>query len=246
MFGSIRLVSFSAIFSFTSPVASSKPYEALTGSETHFFLARTSTRTLGGSNPNRLDSLWLPAIWTEKNRVVSFAVPGVSVHWMPVGGPTSFGRRVHHDHGDDQLLGRQPAVEVGPRPALRLEAGEGPRGGDVEVAVDSQRGQRGPQVRRLRRAADAHPDPAMQVFGLAAGGLDLHVLADLVGEQVAVVGGQDDRLDAVVGQHPDAPPQVVQHAVHLEPGLGDVVGLAEFVDLLRGDQDQIGRSGCRP
>ena len=80
VFGSIRLLSFSAIFSFTSPVASSNPYEALTGIETHFLLARSSTRTLGGSNPNRLDSLWLPAICTEKNRVVSFAVPGVSVH----------------------------------------------------------------------------------------------------------------------------------------------------------------------
>src|SRR5260370_32587821 len=56
VFGSILLLSLSAIFSFTSPVASSNPYEALTGTDTHFLLALSSIRTFGGSNPNRLDS----------------------------------------------------------------------------------------------------------------------------------------------------------------------------------------------
>ena len=75
---------------------------------------------------------------------------------------------------------------------------------------------------------------------LSTGGVDLHVVADLVGEQVPVVGGQDDRLDAEVAEHPHAPPQVAEHAVHLEPGLCDVVGLAQFVDLLRGHEHQPG------
>ncbi len=207
--------------------------------ETHFPLARISTRTFGGSSPNRLDCS-APAIWTEKNRVDSFAEPGVSVHSMPVGGGDGLGRRGHHDDGDDQLLGRQPAVEVGPAPPLDLKQAKVHGVAMSRSLSTPKRRQRGPQVRRLRRAAHADPDPAVQVRGLAAGGLDLHVLADLVGEQVPVVGGEDDRLDAEVGQHPDAPPQVAEHAVHLEPGLGDVVGLAEFVDLLRGDQDQLG------
>jgi hypothetical protein len=39
----------------------------------------------------------------------------------------------------------------------------------------------------------------MQVFNLATGGLDLHVLPDLVGKQMAVVGHQHDALDAMIG-----------------------------------------------
>src|ERR1035441_807082 len=81
VFGSILLLSLSAVFSFTSPVASSNPYEALTGIETGLFLALNSIRTLGGAIPNRLESS--PVIWTEKNLVVSLEVPGFKVHWMP-------------------------------------------------------------------------------------------------------------------------------------------------------------------
>jgi NADPH:quinone reductase-like Zn-dependent oxidoreductase len=55
------------------------PCSTLTGTDTHFLPARSSIRTFGGSNPNKLDSPWLPAICTEKNLVVSFAVPGVNV-----------------------------------------------------------------------------------------------------------------------------------------------------------------------
>jgi hypothetical protein len=55
VFGSILFGSPSATFSLTSPVASSKPYEALTGLEITLLLARTSTRTVGASSPNRLD-----------------------------------------------------------------------------------------------------------------------------------------------------------------------------------------------
>ena len=66
----------------------------------------------------------------------------------------------------------------------------------------------------------------------AARCLDLHVLADLLAEEMTVVSGEDDRLDSQVGQHPEATTQVVQYAIHLAACLGDVVGLAEFVDLL--------------
>ena len=57
--GSYFSIATPADFSVTSPVASSNPYEALTGNDTHFLLARNSILTLGGSNPNRFDSLWL-------------------------------------------------------------------------------------------------------------------------------------------------------------------------------------------
>ena len=131
-------------------------------------------------------------------------------------------------------------MEIGSPTTLRLEDSEGPRGRNVEFAVHSQRGQRGPQIRRFRRSPNAHPYPAMQVFDLATGSLDLHVLSDLVGKQMAVVGHQHDGLDAVIGQHPHASPQMTQHAVDLKPGLGHVVGLAQFVDFLRRNQDQLG------
>ena len=39
-----------------------------------------------------------------------------------------------------------------------------------------------------------------------------------IAEEMAVVGGEDDRLDTQVGQHPKAAPQVVEHAVHLLAG----------------------------
>ena len=41
-------------------------------------IALNSIRTVGGSIPNRLDCS--PVIWTEKNLVVSFDVPGFRVH----------------------------------------------------------------------------------------------------------------------------------------------------------------------
>ena len=66
------------------------------------------------------------------------------------------------------------------------------------------------------------------------------VVTDLIGEQVPVVGGQDDRLDTQVAEHPHPPSQVAEHAVHLESRLSDVAGLAELVDLLRGDEHEPG------
>jgi hypothetical protein len=39
----------------------------------------------------------------------------------------------------------------------------------------------------------------MQVFNLATGRVDLHVLANLVGKQMAMVGHQHYGLDAVIG-----------------------------------------------
>src|ERR1019366_4799921 len=64
----------------------------------------------------------------------------------------------------------------------------------------------------------------MQVFNLATGGLDLRVVSDLVGKQMTVVGYQHDALDPVISQHPHASPQMTQHAVDLEPGLGHGFG----------------------
>ena len=79
----------------------------------------------------------------------------------------------------------------------------------------------------------------MEVRHVAPWGFDLHVVTDLFAEEVTVVGGEDDRLDLHIGEYAKAPPQVVQHAIHLAACLRDVVRLAEFVDLLRGDQHQI-------
>jgi hypothetical protein len=66
----------------------------------------------------------------------------------------------------------------------------------------------------------------VQVLNRASRRLDLHVLADLIGKQVPVVGNEDDRFDPVVAQDTHATPQMSQHTVHLEPGLSDIVGLA--------------------
>ena len=79
----------------------------------------------------------------------------------------------------------------------------------------------------------------MQVFGLASRGLNLHVLADLIGEQMPVIGDEDDRTDPEVAQNTKAAPQLSQDFVHLETGLSDIVGLAQFVDLLRCDEHQL-------
>jgi len=54
------------------------------------------------------------------------------------------------------------------------------------------------------------------------------------------IGGEDDVLHAEVAQHSDAPAQIVEHAIHVAAGLGDVVLFAEFINLLGGDQDQLG------
>ena len=80
----------------------------------------------------------------------------------------------------------------------------------------------------------------MEVRRLAAGGFDLHVVADLFGEQVPVVGGEDDRLDPEVAQTRTPRRRSFSTPSIWQPGLGDVVLLAEFVDLLRGDQHQLG------
>src|ERR1039458_182836 len=79
----------------------------------------------------------------------------------------------------------------------------------------------------------------MQIFNLATGSLDLQVLPDLVGKQMAVIRHQHDVLYAVIGQHPHASPQKTQHAVDLWPSLCYVVALAQFVNLLRRNQDQL-------
>ena len=70
----------------------------------------------------------------------------------------------------------------------------------------------------------------MQIFHLATRIVDLHVVPDLIGKQVAVIGGQHDGFDAVIGQHAHAPPQLAQHAVDLQPGLSHAVGLAQLID----------------
>src|SRR5205823_294606 len=82
---SICLLSLSANLSDTSPVASSNPYEELTGDETDFPFDRSSTRTLGGSIRKRL--VVVPAICTEKKRVVSFSAPLLNFQSIRLGGP---------------------------------------------------------------------------------------------------------------------------------------------------------------
>ena len=100
VFGSICLLLLSAIFSITSPVASSKPYEALTGEETGFPFDRSSTRTFGGSISNR--PVLVPVICTEKKRVVSFFAPGKQLPTMPAWRSRhSVGLRRQRQHRDD-------------------------------------------------------------------------------------------------------------------------------------------------
>ncbi len=63
---------------------------------------------MGGSKPNRLDWLGIPAIWTEKNLVVSFAVPGVSVHAIPVVGSLTLALEVMTTTGTINSWGDKP------------------------------------------------------------------------------------------------------------------------------------------
>src|SRR5262245_52235674 len=100
-------------------------------------------------------------------------------------------------------------MEVGPRAPFGFETGKRPRCRDIECTVDAEGGQRRPQVRRLRGPPDTNPDTPMQVSSVATRSIDLHVLADLVGKEVAMIGSQNDRCDAQFPQDADATPQVM-------------------------------------
>ena len=45
----------------------------------------------------------------------------------------------------------------------------------------------------------------MEVGRVATGGFDLHVVTDLLAEEVTVVSGEDDRLDLEIGEDSKAP-----------------------------------------
>src|SRR5215218_539030 len=100
-------------------------------------------------------------------------------------------------------------MEVGPRAPLSFEAGKRPRCSDIEFTVYAEGGQRRPQVRRLRSPTDTDPDTPMQVSGVTPRGIDLHVLANLVGKEVAMVGGQNNRCNAQFPQDAYTTPQIM-------------------------------------
>src|SRR5689334_8379732 len=79
----------------------------------------------------------------------------------------------------------------------------------------------------------------MQIFYFAARSFDLHVVTDLVGKEVAVIGREHDGLDPMVGEDPNAATQVAKNSINLESRLRHVVLLTQFVNLLRGNQNQV-------
>src|SRR5262249_20247162 len=90
------------------------------GTETTFRFARTSTRTLGGSNPNRPDSPRSPATCTEKNLVVNFAVPGVNFQAMPAAAPPGLAVEVRQTTGTTTSWGESPPWKYARAPPLLL------------------------------------------------------------------------------------------------------------------------------
>jgi len=79
----------------------------------------------------------------------------------------------------------------------------------------------------------------MQVHGRTSWRIDLHVAAQLIAEEMPVIGGDNDGAYTQVAQDAERPPQFMQHLVHRPTGQRHVVALAEGIDLLRRDQDQI-------
>jgi len=130
-------------------------------------------------------------------------------------------------------------MEISPRTALAFEAGEGPRRSQVEFALHVKRNERCAKEGVIRGATMPHPDPAMKVHGLAAWSIHLHVLAQFLAEKMSMIRRQDNSLKTQSKEHSNSAPKVIQDAVHLPPGLSDVVLLAEFVDLLRGHENQL-------
>ncbi|MBA7687671.1 hypothetical protein ES703_96135 [subsurface metagenome] len=129
---------------------------------------------------------------------------------------------------------------------LALETGKGPWCGEVELALHIQSAQMHAQEGVVHLAPMTHPDAAVQVDGLSARSVHLHILTQLLAKKMAMVSRQDDALNTQVQKHSKASPKVVQDTIHLSSGLRDVVLFAEFVDFLRGHKNQLGIRDALP
>ena len=131
-------------------------------------------------------------------------------------------------------------MKKGSSSTFGFETGEGPGRGNIEVAVHTERSERGPKIGWLRSTTNADPNTSMEVSGIATGSLDLHVLAEFLSKQMPMISGEDNRGDAQIAEDTDTTSQVIEYAVHLTASLCDVVLLTEFVNFLGCDQYQLG------
>ena len=130
-------------------------------------------------------------------------------------------------------------MKVGIGAALDLECGKAPRCGDLKITSQAKIRQLGAQVRRAGCTTMTNPYAPVQIRRVAARCVDLHIQAQLITEQIAMIGRHNNVLHPQTGQHLKGAPQFVQDAVHGPPRQGNVVSLAQCVDLLRGNQCQV-------
>jgi hypothetical protein len=87
--------------------------------------------------------------------------------------------------------------------------------------------------------ADAHPHPAVQITGLYAGRIYLHVCVQLFSEDVTVVRCHYDGLAAEVGEQLYGPREHREYLVHALASGRNVADLALLVHLLGSDGHQV-------
>jgi len=130
-------------------------------------------------------------------------------------------------------------MEVGRAATGDLEAGQGPGSRQFKTASDAKLSKSGAHVGRVGSAAGAHPDAAVEFQRLATGRINLVCVLNSLAEEIAMVGADDDRLRAKVGQGADDTTEQTERAVHRGPGCHGIAALAGLVDLLRGDDSQV-------
>src|SRR5215204_4363036 len=93
------------------------------------------------------------------------------------------------------------------------------------------------QVTGSGSPAAADPNPALDLDGLAAGRVDLFPLADVVAEEVAVVGNHDDAVETAAAEDGDGGTKIVKDTGHDAAGETAIHLLRDLVEFLRGEQD---------
>ncbi len=143
------------------------------------------------------------------------------------------------EHRDNHLLQADPSVMVG---KIAPGAEDSDAGGEEEVEVGVV-AQLGPgDADRPRRVGTSAADPAaaMDVDRVAARIIGAKRLVFLAGELVAVIGRDNDRVDSSSRELAHGAGDVLEHGVHHLTRDEVAVHLAELVDLLRADDDELG------
>src|SRR6266566_4933700 len=100
-----------------------------------------------------------------------------------------------HDDGNEEFLRRHAAVKIRLGPTLYFEAGEVPGDGDFQATTQSEISQFCAHVRCISGSSMPYPHAPVQVSGIPAGSIDLHIVAQFVSKQVTVVSRVNNRLD---------------------------------------------------